>query len=427
MAALAGALAAAVLACQSNALQPLGGAGPGGRGGHPNARDAGAGDAAKPVGDASLDHLTADATPAPPGTACTGSRGCRSGFCVEGVCCASACTGGCQTCSAAGAVGTCLDRAWGAVPRDDTDCPLSAPASCGLDGTCDGAGACRLYLGNTCLAGVCANGAITGAFACDGQGVCKSGAPALICAPYICDPGTNSCAECQSDSQCSEGRQCQNGLCVVPNGGDPGGLCSRDSDCITGHCADGVCCSTACTDACVSCALPGRLGNCLPVPVGEPDSHSVCTDQGAPSCGHDGTCDGLGGCSLYLAGVTCAATSFCSGTLWSSAGRCDGAGTCQRQTIPCLPYACDPQTNTCHDFCATADDCAPGKPCVNGACGNPEPAACSSDAECASGFCAQGACCATKCDGPCFSCALPATIGTCMPVPNPPDGGACAP
>jgi hypothetical protein len=95
--------------------------------------------------------------------------------------------------------------------------------------------------------------------------------------------------------------------------------------------------------------------------------------------------------------------------------------------ISCLPYSCDPQTNGCHVACAAAADCAPGNPCVNGARGNPQLAACSVGARCTSGFCAQGVCCATSCDGPCFSCALPGTVGMCTPVPNLPDAGACPP
>ena len=421
MAALAGVLATAV-ACQSNALAPLGGAG--GQSSHPNARDAGADDGAKSTGDGSPNHLSADAAPSLLGAACTSSQGCLSGYCVEGVCCTSACTGGCLTCAAPGAVGTCLERAVGAPPRLATDCPVDAPATCGLDGTCDGAGACRLYLlGTTCVSGVCANGAVTGVGVCDGQGSCRPG-PTLVCAPYDCDSATGLCkASCASDGDCLAGQHCHNGACGNPSRGS----CAANEQCASGFCADGVCCNTACAGSCVSCALPGLVGTCSPTPAGGPDPHALCVDQGAPSCGHDGTCDGKGGCGLYVAGVTCAATSSCSGTLWSGPGTCDGAGVCQRQMIPCTPYACDPQTNACHSACATADDCAAGQPCMNGTCGLREPAACSADVECASGFCAQSVCCATKCDGPCFSCALPGMIGVCTPVPNPPDAGACAP
>ena len=47
----------------------------------------------------------------PVGAACTVAGRCASGFCVDGVCCAEACTGRCQACSAAkkasGADGVC--------------------------------------------------------------------------------------------------------------------------------------------------------------------------------------------------------------------------------------------------------------------------------------------------------------------------------
>ena len=426
LAALAGALAAATTACESKALLPLGGAAGGGGNSRPGARDASADDGKLWVIDGSVDHQSVDVTPRPVGAGCNGSASCLSGFCVDGICCTSACVGGCNTCVAPGAVGTCVARAAGARPRQAMNCPPDVPASCGSDGTCDGAGACRLYLGNTCAPGICANGVVTGAFLCNGLGVCQPG-PTIICAPYGCDPVTNYClSQCQDDSQCFGGQHCQGGSCRG-DGLSGAGQCKAGSDCISGHCIDGVCCDTACSGPCVSCALPGRLGACSPIPAGAPDPRGLCLDQGAPSCGHNGTCDGAGGCSLYAAGVICAATPSCSGTTWSSPGTCSGTGACQRQTIPCLPYACDVQTNACHGTCVTADDCGPGKPCVNGICGNPPPASCSAADECASGFCAQGACCLTKCDGPCFSCALPGTIGTCLPVPAPPDAGACAP
>jgi hypothetical protein len=44
----------------------------------------------------------------PLGTACTMAAECASGFCVDGVCCNTACTGSCMTCGATGSVGTCV-------------------------------------------------------------------------------------------------------------------------------------------------------------------------------------------------------------------------------------------------------------------------------------------------------------------------------
>jgi hypothetical protein len=222
--ALAWALAAATTACESKALRPSGGAAGAGGSSLPAARDASADDGKLPVVDGSVDHQSVDVSPRPVGAACTGSASCLSGFCVDGICCTSACAGGCNTCVAPGAVGTCVARPAGARPRQAVNCPPDAPASCGLDGTCDGIGACRLYLGNTCAPGVCANGAVIGAFVCNGLGVCQAG-PTSICAPYGCDAATSLClSQCQDDSQCSQGHRCQNGSCVsVPAGRLPHG------------------------------------------------------------------------------------------------------------------------------------------------------------------------------------------------------------
>jgi len=41
--------------------------------------------------------------------------------------------------------------------------------------------------------------------------------------------------------------------------------------------------------------------------------------------------------------------------------------------------------------------------------------ACTTAAECASGFCADGVCCDTACNGVCETCAAPGSVGTCAP------------
>jgi hypothetical protein len=214
-----------------------------------------------PGGDASSDHQAVDVTLAPIGAACSGSAACQSGFCVDGICCTTACGGGCRTCSAPDTVGTCVLLPPGGAPRQVADCPIAAPASCGLDGTCDGAGACRLYFFSECGPGVCSNGVIVGASVCDGQGTCRAGSIPTICAPFDCDPATNRCkTSCQSDGDCLGGRQCNNGACGVLNP-QP-----CQSGCLSGFCPNGVCCDTACVGPCVSCELPGKIGSCTPVP-----------------------------------------------------------------------------------------------------------------------------------------------------------------
>ncbi|HSY41822.1 MAG TPA: hypothetical protein VLA79_19935, partial [Polyangia bacterium] len=107
------------------------------------------------------------------GDTCHCDAECGSNHCVEGVCCNSACTSGCQTCTAPDSPGTCLARAAKSAPRKASDCVPDSPASCGLNGFCDGAGACQNFLGNTCVGGTCNGDSVLGAFACDGAGACK--------------------------------------------------------------------------------------------------------------------------------------------------------------------------------------------------------------------------------------------------------------
>jgi hypothetical protein len=48
----------------------------------------------------------------------------------------------------------------------------------------------------------------------------------------------------------------------------------------------------------------------------------------------------------------------------------------------------------------------PGKPLAEG---------CATNAECASGFCTDGVCCASVCDQPCYTCHLTGSFGSCLP------------
>ena len=76
----------------------------------------------------------------PLGMACTRDAQCQSGFCVDGVCCESACGGGsAQDCQACGvAAGGAVDGMCGAV-RSDVVCRPSAVA-CDVAERCDGTG-----------------------------------------------------------------------------------------------------------------------------------------------------------------------------------------------------------------------------------------------------------------------------------------------
>ena len=62
----------------------------------------------------------------------------------------------------------------GGKPSDPLVCPATKAATCRLDGTCDGKGACRLYVeGTECKPGTCDGDSVTGIVACDGNGNCS--------------------------------------------------------------------------------------------------------------------------------------------------------------------------------------------------------------------------------------------------------------
>ncbi len=170
------------------------------------------------------------------GEACSCNAQCGSGFCVDGVCCTSACTEGCKTCAAPGTVGTCVNRSSGDAPRVASTCVKTAVSTCGADGTCDGSGACRKYPVNTmCKPGMCDGDAVVGSYACDGAGHCKPGAT-RICVPFSCNPNTGDCVDtCTTSSQCVTGQQCVAGSCGKRMKGSP---CEGNDQCASNFCAD---------------------------------------------------------------------------------------------------------------------------------------------------------------------------------------------
>ncbi|MBI4705330.1 MAG: hypothetical protein HY744_29850 [Deltaproteobacteria bacterium] len=207
------------------------------------------------------------------GLACSLPTDCLSGFCVDGVCCNSACGGGspddCMTCSRAfgGAVdGACqplhgascddglycngADRCWGAECADHFAAPCPGP-----DGdddcheSCDEqARACGAYdgEGTACSHGTCVQGACRrelGAACVSGSdcqsGFCVSGGCCALssCAPHRCGKAGVCLATCSATTDCAAGYQCSSaGDCVPAAGAGAGG----ESGC--------------------GCATPGRRG-----------------------------------------------------------------------------------------------------------------------------------------------------------------------
>ncbi len=120
------------------------------------------------------------------GATCTQGDMCRSGFCVDGVCCNVACNGQCEACNATGSAGTCTGVT-GAPVGGRTAC-TGAGTTCG--GTCNPAlrTACTYPgTGTTCGAASCANGTATPAATCNGLGACGTATP-TPCAPTSAAP-----------------------------------------------------------------------------------------------------------------------------------------------------------------------------------------------------------------------------------------------
>ncbi len=418
-----------------------------------------------------------------------GCRNCSSSNCVDGYCCDGPCSGACNGCRGAdlgwaGAFnGTCANAPAGfigeppcgtyacngAAPTCATNCTSDLECGplhyCAVGGSCQPrkaqGQACNAGAGADCLVGGCrvcssAGGCVDG-FCCSAScsGACDVCAAALgastdgtctpaasgsagvpSCAPFLCDGSSSVCATtCSSDAECAAAAFCGPGGCTpdLPVGGS----CTSGSQCLSGFCVDGVCCSTACGGLCQACAASlkeggGSDGTCGAARAGT-DPRSDCAADPASTCQQDGSCNGASGCRLYVLGVACGATA-CTGTVVSGQV-CTGTGTCQADPggLDCAPYACG--ANGCASPCSSPGDCVGTHFCAVGSC---EPkrvdgAACAAAGECVSGFCVDGVCCGTTCDGLCRACAASLKApgagpdGTCGPAAAGTDPhGGCA-
>jgi hypothetical protein len=293
--------------------------------------------------------------------ACGAGAECASGHCFDGVCCRSDCPGPCQSCKVDGTVGTCVNTPVGSDPRDD--CPDEGVASCGGDGTCDGTGTCALYAAGTiCRPQGCSGSTLTHASRCGGDGECAA-AVSDSCGQYTCNASGTCRSSCASNADCVAGAACVNGSCGPK---PPGAPCASAADCASGICAQGLCCATACTGTCKSCAIAGSEGQCINVPSGA-DPLDQCPEEAAMTCGNDGTCDGAGACRRHAGGTSCAPPSCADAT--ATPGRtCNGSGTCLVViSTSCSPYACG--AVACRTNCNSDAECAAPNVCIASVCG----------------------------------------------------------
>jgi hypothetical protein len=121
-----------------------------------------------------------------------------------------------------------------------------------------------------------------------------------ICTTTASDP--SNCGGC--GTACGTGIPCSSGSCggSLSSNGSP---CTNANQCSSGFCSQNVCCSTACTGACVACNL-SPAGTCKAQPAGTPApacSPYECADGGicAASCTSDASCT----TNYYCAGGSC--------------------------------------------------------------------------------------------------------------------------
>jgi hypothetical protein len=331
-----------------------------------------------------------------PGQTCTMNSECDSAFCVDGVCCESACAGACQSCSNPATRGKCVPTAAGVA---DSGCAVQAASTCGTNGKCDGKGACAKYDNNTtCRGAKCDAAGNTGTMAAKcNNGTCPA-STTRSCTPFKGCNGNNCLGTCGSDTQCAGGTVCNAGSCGKR---ENGGKCGKGGDCSSGNCVEGVCCNTACNGICKSCAIPGMQGTCTNVAAGAPDPNGKCNDD---SCKN--LCDGKGACRQEKTDAPCGPTPRkCNGKQLVES-KCTAQGECTARPATTCPMDCN-DTDGCvatPPMCAIS--CGPDQTCTTAGCvcstGKPPK-------ECGSTCVAANACCPGQC-GACEKCTA---TGTC--------------
>jgi hypothetical protein len=289
--------------------------------------------------------------------------------------------------------------------------------SCGVNGACTANGQCGCATDAGCLTpNTCGGGAPGVPFVCG-------------CTPKTCNGVGKTCGVTATDG-CFGTQNCNdftkngtetdvdcggNGTCATLCG--QGKQCNADTDCGTGHCADGVCCNQACAGTCLACSAAkkgsGADGICGSIASGLQDLNATLTCVGPKACDGFNNCKKIDGqiCGLNgecvngscVDGVCCNTT--CTGTCMacSAAAKGSGAdGVCGKIAFN-LPDS--------------SPSCAGTSACDgNGLCKKTLGQACSVGSQCLNGLCSDSVCCGVASCPACQSCALGGG-GTCGSIP----------
>lgn len=137
-----------------------------------------------------------------------------------------------------------------------------------------------------------------------------------------------------------------------------GASCAAGSECASGYCADGVCCTNDCVGPCRSCNQPSAVGMCQGYASGfDPEGE----------CASGTACNGVGACgpvSVNRAnGQLCTAGNQCASTFCVDGVCCDRA--CSDPCFSCGKGTCTTVTKT-EDVpeCSGTQTCNPNGRCV---------------------------------------------------------------
>jgi RHS repeat-associated protein len=284
---------------------------------------------------------------------CTTNSQCSSGFCVSGVCCNTACNGGCGVCNLPGQVGTCSAASSGTVCR-------AAAGACDVAETCNGTSLTCPTDGLAPATTVCraANGTCDVAEKCTGtSAACPAdgfAAATTVCraANGTCDVAekcTGTSAACPADGFVATGTTCRPsaGACDVAE------ACTGTSAACP---ADGfAAATTVCRAANGACDV---AETCSGASAACPADHfaaatTVCRPA-AGACDVAETCTGTS--STCPADGVAVLGTVCRG----AAGPCDVPETCNGTSTACPTDGFAPATTVCRasvGACDTAETC----------------------------------------------------------------------
>jgi hypothetical protein len=339
------------------------------------------------------------------GAGCTASTAssCKSGNCVDGVCCAQTaaqCNGKCKSCNVPGSAGTCSNVPAG-QPDNDT---------CPNDLACDATQQCKALLGHACTTfGECASGHCADGVCCnsDCNGICQQCNQAAK--PGTCSPvpsGIEDPPTCASDDLMP--RACDGTGTCAPGPRANGKPCTAGAQCTSKFCVDGFCCNGSCANTCYTCGKAGSEGVCSVIPQGLVDHSATTTCDGPMKY-----CSGSGTCSMDKKpnGQACPGGNGDCGSGFCVEGYCCNStclGTCQSCAVAgsegtCVNSSAGQQDPNATTPCTGSNYCDGAGSCVSGLKANGT--ACSAANQCGSGFCQDSVCCEEACTAGCYTCA----------------------